>query len=202
MIVLKLIEGVKVFQEDYFKVSCVYINRNSIHKYTMYPSNTHFIRYQKQYLGNKNYVFGFIKQGHAEKVVENLKYASPIIQISPTGFVVNRPPPLKLRNKYLIKKQRLTVQTLDPGLGYFFTSVNNISLKLIDDVVIDTNTQTMVLQSHYEMDEVIPIDSLDIADQLERLYISNGKNINYASTMSNIILDRFIDVESEDDEYF
>lgn len=62
------------------------------------------------YLGNTKHVFGFIKESHAKKVLKNLRYSSPILQISSSRFVVNRKPPHRLRKKYVVDKQQLNIQ--------------------------------------------------------------------------------------------
>lgn len=168
----------------------------------MYPTHTHLVKYKGRYLGKNNFVLGFIKEAHAKQVASNLRYMSPVLRVSPNTYVVNRPPTLRQRHRFLVERKHLDVETLEISVGSFFTSINNVELKLIDDVLVDKRSNVMVLKSEFQMDDMVPLEPEDIVEQLERLYENKPDGeIDYANMMSNIIIDRYI-VSMEDDDLF
>lgn len=166
----------------------------------MYPRYTHLIKLNNRYLGKHSYVLGFIKEAHAQQVVKTLKYASPVLRISDNTFVINRKPSYKQIAKYAIDAKKLAVQSMEISVGSFFTSINNVELKLIDDVLVDKRTGVMVLKSEFMMDEMVPLEENDMVDQLERLIeVKPYTEIDYANMMSNIIIDRYMVVQEDED---
>jgi hypothetical protein len=166
----------------------------------MFPKHAHMIKYKNSYLGKNNYVFGFIKEMHADQVARQMKWMSPVIKVSPNTYVINRPPPMRQRKRYAIDQSLITTKTFDISVSDFFTSINNVELKLIDEVLVDKSSNVMILKSEYTLDEMVPIDEADKIDQLERLYhIKKPGDINYAETMSDIILERYMFSMDEDD---
>jgi hypothetical protein len=168
----------------------------------MYPTHAHLIRYKGRYLGKNNYVMGFVKEHHAKQVAQNLRYMSPVLKVSQSTYVINRTPTSRQRHRYLVERKHLDIQTFEISIGSFFTSINNVELKLVDDVLLDKRSNVMVLKSEFQMDDMVPLEDLDIVEHLERLYEHKpGGEIDYANTMSNIIIDRYI-VGMEDEDFF
>lgn len=165
----------------------------------MYPIHTHFIKYKNKYLGKNNAVFGFIKEGHAKRVVEKIKYVTPIVKVSPSTYVLNRRPhPPKNVLKTNIDRNALSIETFETSVGIFFASINNMELKLIDQVLVDRFTDTIILKSEFSMDEMVPLEPFDLVQHLEN--VLNHEPVDYEYEMSRIILDRYI-VENEDDMF-
>lgn len=164
----------------------------------------HFIKYKAGYLGKNNSVFGFVKESHAKKVIDRLKYLSPIITISQSTYVLNRKPH-HVRQRYPpLEKKHLHVQTYDTSVGSFFASINNMDLKLIDEVLVDKLSDTIILKSEFEIDDMIPLEYDDHVNHLDRLYSkSEADKIDYMDEMSKIIVERYIvDNEIDDEDMF
>ena len=166
----------------------------------MFPKHAHMIKNKGRFWGKNDYVFGFIKEMPAEQVAKNLRWTSPVIKVSPSTYVINRPPPLKQRSIHAIDSAFVKTLSFDISVGDFFTSINNVELKLIDEVLVDKQTHAMILKSEYTLETMVPIDEMDKIDQLERLYhIKKPGEINYEEEMSDIILERFMMSMDEDD---
>jgi len=166
----------------------------------MYPIHTHLIKYKNTYLGKNNAVFGFMKEGHAKRVVEKLKYCTPVIQVSPCSFVINRPPHHKTNVvKHCIDKRYIEVQTFQTSVGNFFASINNMELKVIDQVLVNKMNDAIVLKSEFALEEIMPLEETDMVQHLEDLFSED--TIDYQEKMSEIIVDRYI-LETDDDDLF
>lgn len=166
----------------------------------MYPIHTHLIKYKNTYLGKNNVVFGFMKEGHAKRVAEKLKYCTPVIQVSPCSFLINRPPHNKTgAPKHYIDKRKIEVHTFQTSVGNFFASINNMELKVIDQVLVNKMSDAIILKSEFALDEIVPLEETDITQHLEDIY--NEDTIDYQEKMSEIIMDRFI-LETDDDDMF
>ena len=165
----------------------------------MYPIHTHLIKYKNAYLGKNNTVFGFVKEGHAKRVVEKLKYNTPILQVSPCTFVINRSPPKKssMINRY-IDKRHLQVNTFQTSVGNFFASVNNMELKLVDQVLVNRSTEAIILKCEFVIEEMVPLEPEDLVQHMDDVY--NNTQVDYQEKMSSIIMDRYI-LEAEDDDF-
>jgi hypothetical protein len=164
----------------------------------MYPTNTHFLQYKGAFLGRRNNVFGFIKESHAQKVLEKMTYDTPVIRISEKSYVVNR----RLPRCRLIDKRYLHIFTQHTTVGQFFTMINNTNLILIDEVVIQKNRDVITLISNYEVEEMMPIDTHDYTHHLGNVYNKQpGESIDYVNEMANIIIEKCIDETQEDNGY-
>lgn len=173
----------------------------------MYPTRMHFIKYKTGYLGKNNSVFGFVKESHASQVIDRLKYLSPIITISPSTYVLNRKPHrIHQHNKLQqppLNKKHLQVKTFETSVGSFFASINNMDLKLIDEVLVDKLSDTIILKSEFALDEMVPLEYDDHVNHLNKLYSkSDTDNIDYLDEMSKIIVERYIVDSDFDDDVF
>lgn len=167
----------------------------------MYPTHTHLIKYKNKYLGKNNYVFAFIKEHHAKQVADKLRYDSPIVKISPHTYVINRRLPVK---NNIIEKKFLEVEKLQTSLGGFFTSINNMELKIIDEVLVHKNKEAIVLKSEFELENMVPLTDDDIVNHLDVLFHKRKhEDIDYLDEMSKIILERYIEsIDDDSDEYY
>lgn len=172
----------------------------------MHPTHTHLIKYKNKYLGKNNYVFAFIKESHAKQVADKLRYASPVLKVSPHTFVINRKVPVNQgthKKLSVIDKQQLEIEKLQTSVGGFFTAINNMEIKVIDEVLVSKNSDAIVLKSEFELEEMVPLEPYDMIQHLNVLYHKPiDEHIDYAHEMSKIIIDRYIDAVDDDDENY
>ena len=58
----------------------------------------------------------------------------------------------------------------------------------------------MIMISNYTLDDMVPLEYIDMVDHLERLYNKeNGDAIDYETTMADIIIERYMYSMDEDD---
>lgn len=138
------------------------------------PSKISLIKYKQNYIGylnnnislnNKSVVFGFIKQEHAKNVKNFLKYEVKINKSNDNLYSISNN--IKLRKP--INRTELSVKNFDPLKAYIYMELNNIELKLIDEIKIEPATK-MLLISNFEITNI----EIDINLRMESL----NSNIN------------------------
>lgn len=135
--------------------------------YTIYSkaSNKH-LGYSSQYNTN---IFAFVKEDHAIKIRKALKYDSHKIDcVKPDTFIIRNRSVCSNVNKPM-NKRGVIIQRFEPKTLAVYLFVNNVTLKIVDNVVMLPSNE-FLLESNYHMDIEGDLDTSIKIDVLNSLY--------------------------------
>jgi len=141
------------------------------------PSKISLLKYKTNYMGclcntcpdyQKSVVFGFIKQEHVTTVRNFLKYETIAKKVNDDLFMVSN----NIKLKKPLNKKELYIKSHEPLETYLHLELNNIELKLIDDIKFEKEQSDgkmidkLLLISNFkitniEIDDCMRIESLN-----------------------------------------
>lgn len=131
----------------------------------MYPTNIHFIKYKSKVLGTSTNLIGFVKHSLAKTVYSNIKYENFNIIQKNNEYTINY-----TKSGDYIKKKDLVISTQEFDISVYYSSIINMPLCVIDEVIIDKNIKMI---SNYQFN--IEVDNDSKIEVLESLF--NDDNI-------------------------
>jgi hypothetical protein len=156
----------------------------------MYPSSLQLIQYNGRFLGTSNSIFGFVKPTHVKYIVKNMKYENMrIIKSSNNCFLVKPQSLKKPLNRKLLK-----MKSFDTSVGHYFTSINNMNMKIIDSISHNKTEDSFELHSNYTID-------FDVDDEMQKYHLDliyNSEKIDYSEEYNNMLLLSFMEFNEED----
>jgi hypothetical protein len=132
------------------------------------PSKISLIKYKQNYVGylnnnidQKSVVFGFIKQEHVKKIKNFLKYEVKINKSNDNLYSISNN--IKLRKP--INRKELLIKNYEPIEAYVHMELNNIELRLIDDIKIENEYKILLISNfdvnNIEIDDNLRLESLN-----------------------------------------